>query len=192
MTIQDYYGQTFSEDLQGFMPNSRVPYFGHNWPSQCQDLEKVTTKNRAGFIVCLYFTVLIDQAMYTYFNSHYGRFAALTKYPKFCFGLGQFQKNPRLLLSGPIECGMVSKAKLLPLLKPGMELFVDEVIDFFSGQMADLSAAELFQKLVYDPDVQIPLLVVMIDPDIKNDIIWKSYDALVKAVAAKFPFAKKV
>lgn len=183
--IRDYYNNQFRTDLVIFMPDARVPYFGHSWGSDCRNLDKIQIESRPVFLICLYFTVLVDQAMYTHYRSDYERFSQLTQYPKFCHGLGQFQKNPRELLFVPVQKGMVDKSAIGKELSAGMELFVDEVEDFFQNYMKHINPAEFFDKLIYDSDVQIPLLIVMINPEMKDDIVVQAYEALRAAVEKK-------
>jgi hypothetical protein len=183
--IRDYYHNQFRADLASFMPDVRVPYFGYSWAYDCGNLNKIPTESRPEFLICLYFTVLVDQAMHTHFRSDYDRFAQLTQYPKYCHGLGQVQKNPRELLLVPVQKGMVDKAKMENELSDGMELFIDEVVDFFQNYMSHIDPADFFDKLIYDADVQIPLLIVIINPEMKNDIVVQAYDALRAAVEKK-------
>jgi hypothetical protein len=180
--IKDYYHKQFRDDLALFMPDARLPYFGHSWAYDCGNLDKIPNESRPEFLICLYFTVLVDQAVYTHYRSDYDRFAQLTQYPKFCHGLGQFQKNPRELLLVPVQKGMVNKDKIENELSDGMGLFIDEVVDFFRNHMTHIDPADFFDKLIYDPDVQIPLLAVMINPEMKNDIVVQAYEALRTAV----------
>jgi hypothetical protein len=182
MNISDYYHQKFRSDLAVFMGQSSVPYFGHNWRHDCRGLERVPVATRPCFLVCLYFTVLVDQAMHEHYRSHYSRFEQLTHYPKFCHGLGQFQHNPRAILSVPIERGFVSADELHAQLAPGMQLFVAEVVSFFLDHMPDIPAAEFFDRLAYDGDVQIPLLVVMLDKTVAESTDYRAYSALQQAI----------
>jgi len=133
----------------------------------------------------LYFTVLVDQAMYTHYRQDYQHFAKLTQYPKFCHGLGQFQKNPRELLHVPVQKGMVDKSAMEKELPSGMELFVDEVVYFLKKHMSNIDPTEFFDKLIYDSDVQIPLLIVMVNPEMKDDIVFKAYESLCAAFEKK-------
>jgi hypothetical protein len=96
--------------------------------------------------------------------------------------LGQFQKNPRAILSVPVEKGIVNQEKIEKTLPDGMELFVKEVVDFFQQHMQNINPTDFFEKLIYDSDVQIPLLIVMINPEMKEDIVVKAYEALRGAV----------
>jgi hypothetical protein len=185
--IREYYFNNFRTDLAAFMSGLRLPYFGHRWEHDCRDLEKISTKNRPAFIICLYFTILVDQAMHTHFRPLYDKFESLTRYPKFCHGLGSFHKNPRGILVYPIQQRLVTQESLEELLKDGMELFVDEVHDFCRDHMPKIKPEEFFNKLLYDPDVQIPLLVVIVKPELKDDIVVKAYEALKGAVKSKFP-----
>ncbi len=182
MNISDYYLQTFRSDLSAFMGQSSVPYFGHSWRHDCRGLERVSASSRPFFLVCLYFTVLVDQAMHEHYRSHYSRFEQLTRYPKFCHGLGQFQHNPRSILSAPIERGLVSADDLHAQLAPGMELFVAEVVSFLRDHMPDISPAEFFDRLAYDRDVQIPLLAVMLDKTVAESTDYRAYSALQQAI----------
>jgi len=183
--VKGYYHNQFRADLTKFMPDTSVPYFGHSWSTDCRGLNKIPIESRPTFLICLYFTVLVDQAMYTHYREYYQHFAILTQYPKFCHGLGQFQKNPRELLHVPVQKGMVDKSAMEKEFPSGMELFVDEVLDFFKNHMSNIDPAEFFDKLIYDSDVQIPLLVVMVNPEMKNDIVVKAYDSLREAIEKK-------
>ncbi|RLB85397.1 MAG: hypothetical protein DRH26_18340 [Deltaproteobacteria bacterium] len=47
---------------------------------------------------------------------------------------------------------------------------------------AEHNSNRFFDKLIYDSDVQIPLLIVMVNPEMKEDIVVKAYEALRSAV----------
>lgn len=187
MKIKNYYLNDFRSDLAHFMPDVRLPYFGHSWNYDCSNLKKtVPTERRAVFLICLYFTVLVDQAMHSHYPSQYSRFEELTRYPKFCHGLGQFQKNPRAILSVPADKGFVEQANIETHLLDGMNLFVDEIATFFEEHMPTIETADFFNRLIYDPDVQIPELVVMVNEEMKDDVVYKAYKALRAAVDARY------
>jgi hypothetical protein len=187
MQIRDYYHNNFRYDLLKFLPDSDVPYFGHTWQHDCGNLNRVASESRAAFLICLYFTVLVDQAMHAYFCQEYPKFEKLTRYPKFCHGLAQFHHNPREILLVPVKLDSVNQVNLESILKDGMELFVDEVTDFFQGYMPQVKADAFFKKLIHDPDVQIPLIFVLADQSRKEDIVFKTYKELQKAVKNAFP-----
>ena len=63
-----------------------------------------------------------------------------------------------------------------------MELFVAEVISFFRDHMSDISAIEFFDRLAYDRDVQIPLLVAMLDKTVAESTDYRAYSALERAI----------
>jgi hypothetical protein len=168
------------------MPRSDVPYFGHSWHTNCSGIEKIAPDRRARFLICLYFSVLVDQAVHAHFHHFYSQFEELTRYPKFCHGLGQFQKNPRELLDRPPELGFVERDDILALLPEGMRLFVDEVIQFSNDCMPELSPKEFFEKLIWDPDVQIPLLVVVVQPALRDAPAFRAYESLTSIVKEKF------
>jgi hypothetical protein len=82
--FQRYYRTGFASDLHSFMPDSRLPYFGHAWPASCPELTQVPVERRAAFLVALYFTVLVDQAMHAHFHNHYQKFTPLNRLPRTC------------------------------------------------------------------------------------------------------------
>lgn len=186
MQIRDYYHKNYSHDLFRFLPDTSLPYFGHTWQHDCGNLKNVDSQSRAAFLICLYFTVLVDQAMHAHFIRDYPKFEGLTQYPKFCHGLAQFHQNPREILYVPVKNGLVNQEKLESLLRAGMELFVDEVTDFFQRYMPQIKTEVFFKKLIYDPDVQIPLIFVLADASLKDDIIFKTYKALKTEVQNRF------
>ena len=181
--MREYYSRLFRDDLATFMGAYTDTFFGHAWSHNCAtQLAPVPTERRAFFLICLYFTVLVDQAMYTHFRDRYSRFETLTKYPKFCHGLSQFQLNPRGILVTPVDQGVVGAQEILAALPSGMTLVVDEVIQFFRDHMPEMTAAAFFDALLTDPDVQIPELLVLVDPSLKTDVVVVAYRELRAAV----------
>lgn len=63
-----------------------------------------------------------------------------------------------------------------------MELFAAEVVSFFRDHMPQISVAEFFAALTYDPDVQIPRLVVMLDKTVAESPDYRAYDAHRRAI----------
>ena len=186
--IKDYYHNSFRSDLAAFFRGSRMPYFGHAWSSNCgSQINKVTADNRPAFLVCLYFTVLVDQAMHAHFRQHYRKFADLTKYPKFCHGLGQFHHNPRGIFSVPVDQGIVASEDVKELLPAGMSLFVDEVIEFFNKHMPQIDPSDFFSELIFDPDVQIIGILELLNPELADDVVHVAYKALRDAAERAGP-----
>jgi hypothetical protein len=187
--MKDYYRNDFRADLLKFLGSSQVPYFGHAWTHNCREqLAGIPAERRAPFLICLYFTVLVDQAMHAHFRSTYARFEGLTRYPKFCHGLSQFQHNPRAILTTPVEQGVVPAREVLDLLPPGMALFVSEVIEFLRDHMPDISPAVFFDRLLNDPDVELPVsLLSLLNPDMEEDVGCVAYKELRAAVARAVP-----
>jgi len=183
--IRDYYLNKFRQDLHKFMPRADSPVFGGEWNGDCLVLERIAVERRAHFLVCLYFTVLVDQAFYNH-SDCYPQFEALTRYPKFWQGLSR-NRNPRDILDVPFDSGLVSSEAIAEIAPAGMELFVDEVVSFASEHLAEFEADVFFEKLISDPDVFIPLLVVELNPTLKNAPAWIVFEALRAAVWKKFP-----
>jgi hypothetical protein len=110
----------------------------------------------------------------------------MTQYPKFCYGLSQFQHNPRGILNVPTEQGVVSAQAINELLPEGMTLFVDETVAYFSEHLQAVEPRDFFHKLIYDPDVQIPLLLIVVDPSLNDDVVCVAYQQLRTAMDRKF------
>lgn len=159
MDISDYYHRDFHTDLAAFIGPTSVPYFGHAWSHGCPGLHRVPESSRSCFLICLYFTVLVDQAMHAYHRGQYPAFERLTRHPKFCHGLGQFQKNPRDILAAPVAQRLVDRNELHSRLAAGMDLFVAEVGSFFSEHVPTISAEDFLVRLCHDPDVQVPRIL---------------------------------
>src|SRR5262245_3314726 len=108
MSIRDYYHQDFRGDLAAMfrdMDVRDVRYtFGNDWMRECSLLPRVPEPRRPPLLVCLYFTVLVDQAVHTYFLPFHRRFEELTMYPKFLVGFGhEAHLNPAFIFTVPIQ-----------------------------------------------------------------------------------------
>lgn len=57
-------------------------------------------------------------------------------------------EDPRELLLAPVLKGFVNKAAMEKELFAGMELFIDEVVDFSQNYITHMNLAEFFDKLI--------------------------------------------
>lgn len=159
MSLKEYYNETFQSDLvsllRGFPPaEARIFYLGQTWMQGCTLLPRVPTERRPQFLGCLYFTVLVDQAMHTYFPFEHRRFEELTLYPKFRVGLGHpAYLKPVLVFEVPIQRGLVLEEEIRQVIPEAMRLFVDETVSFFRDHMPEIRAQDFFDRLLGDPDV---------------------------------------
>ena len=85
----------------------------------------------------------------------------------------------------PVEQGMVDKTEIIEKLSDGMALFVDETLDFFKNYLLQVSGKEFFEKLIYDRDVQIPLIFELLDKNVQSNVDYIAYKALLKTVKQK-------
>ena len=69
MLIEDYYNKFFRDDLNKFITlnNKNFDLKEDVCFHGLYGLECVNESNRSYFIICLFITVYVDQAMYTYF-----------------------------------------------------------------------------------------------------------------------------
>lgn len=185
MSIRDYYHGEFRTDVANVVGQGAAfggderHYFGHTWKSDCQGLDCVPTPRQAEFLLCLYFTVLVDQAMHAHYREHYEAFRQLTLYPKFCFGLGQVHFSPYGILEAPIAQGKVAAAAVEALLGDAMAVFVEEVVSFCRAHMPQIDPGDFFAGLLGDPD--------MAPGSNSGAIRWKVYAALAAATKAVRP-----
>ena len=161
VSLKEYYCQRFRSDLalllRGFEPHehARILAVGHIWTfGDCTQLSQVPADHRPKFLACLYFTVLVDQAMHTHFSFESRRFEELTQYPKFRVGLGHaLHMNPASIFTVPIQHGLVSEDALRQIIPEAMTLFVDETVSFFRDHMPQIRASDFFERLLADPDI---------------------------------------
>jgi hypothetical protein len=158
MSIRDYYLSEFRRDIETVTRGMTYPeacvMLGLNWMHECSLLPRVTESRRPFFLVCLYFTVLVDQAMHSHFGQWHHEFERLTLYPKFRVGLGHpAHLNPIFVFTVPIERKLVLESDIRALIPDGMSLFVDETDDFFRHHMPQITASQFFERLLADPDV---------------------------------------
>lgn len=160
MSLKAYYNQQFRSDIaslmRGFEPQEQacILAVGHIWThGGCTQLLQVSAERRTQFLACLYFTVLIDQAMHTHFYFESRRFEELTQYPKFRVGLGHaLHMNPASILSKPIKHRLVSENAVREIISETMTLFVRETASFFRDHMPEIRTADFFALILDDPD----------------------------------------
>ena len=159
MKLKEYYDNSFRADtallLNGIPPpEARIVALGMTWMNGCTLLPRISVERRPQFLACLYFTVLVDQAMHTHFLFEHRRFEELTQYPKFRVGLGHpAYLNPALVFEVPIQRGLLDEADVRQIIPDAMRLLVDETVSFFKEHMPHVAAQNFFERLMTDPDV---------------------------------------
>lgn len=97
MNFDAYYNGEFRRDVQEVVRAARGIQRHEGWDGEVIiQLPSLSRENRAiaemgsdrlaQFAVALYFTILVDEVMYTYFRGSYPRFRELTMYPKLVGG----------------------------------------------------------------------------------------------------------
>lgn len=112
MSIEKYYDVHFNNDLKilySDIPESSLHHNGKE--TYTIQYERLTNKynhliylgdNRTLFITSLYFTVLLDQIFYTYFQSEYKAYRELTNSPKFignCLSSCRYNLHPKNVIN---------------------------------------------------------------------------------------------
>lgn len=159
MKLREYYHACFRQDIAALLhginpPEARIVTLGFDWVDRCALLTRVSSDHRPSFLVCLYFTILTDQAMDYHYSFLYPQFERLTMYPKFRVGLGHpAYLNPIRVLEDPIRCNQVAESEIRKLIPESMRLFVEETNDFFKRHVSELTATDFFDCLLTDPDI---------------------------------------
>jgi len=165
--FEEYYNGQFRKDILTFF--SKIPerskhtfenknVFTVQYQSLTKDfdyLDFLAEENKAYFGVALFFTVLIDQVCYTYYQDHYYKFERLTCYPKF---VGNSPSTDRTNLNPRDIFGAINysrdKEKMFNTenvkfwnafnkAKPVMET---ETMDFFKNYLSDIDGHEFWQR----------------------------------------------
>lgn len=159
--MKHYYRYQFQADLRTVMwrlpsePRDRFFFLGNDWTRGAESLARLDPARRPKFLICLFFTVLVDQAMHQHFSRWHRQFEELTLYPKFLVGFGHSAHlHPDHVFRIPIERSLVDKEEVLALLSDGMSVFVEECRTFFPAHLPEIDTEEFFRCLVADPDVQ--------------------------------------
>jgi hypothetical protein len=184
ISMQSYYRNQFKNDVAQFREKGAIYYnelFGR-WEIQVGWCEKLSAFHQPeqlhAFLLCLYLTVLIDQAVYTYYRDQYGEFERLTQYPHLV-NMRWDNINPIWILIEPLRKEQISTTIHYLLVPAAMKLFVDEVRDFLARFMPKIDAAELFRRLLQDGDVNNPSFL---QDDLERHVAQDLYEALRTAV----------
>lgn len=184
--IGDYYHQSFREDVRRFVGPELPTVFGTQSFGEGGGLDRVPNERWATFLVCLYFTVLVDQAMHAHFPDLHDKFQELTGYPRFVRGLRGDNLNPRVILDAPVDSGRISSRRMAEVIPGGMNLFVSEVVDFSRLHMPQLQPREFFGKLLKDPQVWISFLI-MDSPEFAESPVCRAFVALRQTLDKRIP-----
>ena len=150
MLIEDYYNHNFCNDLNEFinLNNKKFNLKEGVCFHGLYGLECIQESNRSYFIICLFITVYVDQAMYTYFGYYYDKFESLTKYPKYHGGPSSMNINPIVLFSeNHIEVPIDSN-EIISYMKEGMKLFISEVKAFFNDYIPEIDYIDFFNQII--------------------------------------------
>jgi hypothetical protein len=111
-SFETYFTERFQEDLQTLYSTIPENSLHHNDKATFTiQYERLTNKfnhleflaaNRPDFIISLYFTVLVDQVFYTYYQPQYPAFKEHTNSPKFignCLSACRYNLHPANILT---------------------------------------------------------------------------------------------
>lgn len=143
MDFEAYYKRQFESDLRALLAAVPIRWQHSFWSDreafsiQVERLQKgdsievIPAERRPLFAVCLCWTVLIDQAIYTYAQYYYPRFRAMASYPKLT-GNGTWSHRcttPFYAIEWMSYDDVQGRAKALALLPVAKEFFRKDIPD---------------------------------------------------------------
>jgi len=155
MTIKKYYHDRFASHLSKMVVCYSQGHPGHVTHYELENPQvgvlSLPAADRAYFIVCLFFTVLVDQAMYSYGPEGHTSFKTLAKYPTWGV-LGGANSNPWGVIGVALNNKLVKEAALIGIADEAMQLFVDELEDYFKKYLPKDSIKEFLAHMQEDSD----------------------------------------
>ena len=146
MDFETYYKSQFEADLRSLISAIPVRWQHSFWNDpeafsiqverlqKADSIEVIPSERRPLFAVCLCWTVLIDQAMYTYARHYYPRFRAMAAYPKLT-GNGTWSHccmTPFSAIEWMWFDDPNGKSKAIALMAPAQEFFRVDIPESFS------------------------------------------------------------
>lgn len=180
LTFQAYFERHFPVDLAAFveaMPPSQRKHFMKSPESYSISmnylvepklaLHVIPIERRPYYAAALYFTSLMDQAMYKYREECYSYYRRLTNYPKLtgaCPGACMYIAEPSMALERTnlfdvdpsdyiqSQYGVLfrNRLTLAPILKEGRDYFRKAFPAFLQSYFPEISEPELFYRRVFD------------------------------------------
>jgi hypothetical protein len=150
MNIKGYYSGSFVGDLDTVIGTNMPRFFGGTWRRKgCPELGKVAKEWRPHFVACLYYSVLIDQALCQHAHKIHKDSRLFEQYPKFNRGPDpdKGNMNPRVILRYPMYVGLVSSDDLTSLAKPAANLFIAELVETVEKLLPRVNLSNFFCRL---------------------------------------------
>lgn len=140
---------------RNFRIDQQTIYFGGpDWENIENDIQHVEEADREYFFICLFTIVLIDLAMFTYFQQHYGTFRSRTGYPKFGWsGFGPHYENPTKLLLLPEQKGFTNYSYLRQNVNSYVQLFRSKCDSYFRAYNPEITTNTFIDAILKDRDI---------------------------------------
>ena len=180
VSFQEYFEGRFQPDLAAFleaMPADQRKHFMKSPESYSISmnylvdpslaLHVIPQERRPYYAAALYFTSLMDQAMYKHRQDCYSRYRRLTDYPKLtgacpgaCMYIAEpsmalertnfFDHDPRAYIHGRSEVVFGNRMILIPILKEGMDYFRQAFPAFLRKHFPHISDPDALYRLTFD------------------------------------------
>jgi hypothetical protein len=163
--MKRYFTEQFPHDwkkLQFVQPDSIVLehmlkdptalfFGGPDWHNVSSDLARISSENRERFALCLFMSVITDQALHAHFPNCFPAWQIATRFPKFGWtGFGFHNENPVKIVSVAEASGLLDVACMSALIPTFVELFAEQIRTFFLSQKLGVEPADFFRAVVSD------------------------------------------
>lgn len=164
MTFDEYYRERFRHDLAAILAAATRSHEhpgdpeGATLQPRSLSQENVAIRTLEGevvvrFATALYFTVLVDEVMYTYYRAHYGTFEDLTRYPKFrgdCPGGCSSHIHPsnvlRAINQRPGSWSHDTPEDLREVIREAIPVMRREVVEFFPVHLSLVDGVDVWRR----------------------------------------------
>jgi hypothetical protein len=124
---------------------------GFEWKNVRRDLTKIPEEYRSLFVLSLFMITVTDQAMFTYFRSHYQKWRERTAFPKFGWlGFGYHNENPMQILWAPEREQVIAPDQMIHLLPDFVAFWINETTRLLQADYSEISVKAFFSSITSD------------------------------------------
>lgn len=172
MIFRDYYRSKFASELTRFAEHTPVEHKHHSerniltvqpWTLSRDSnyIDTMDSDDAINFALSLFFVVLVDEVMYTYYSEHYSSFQKATMFPKYvgdCFSACHVHMHPKSIFNDIRQHGRRLASDWIIRLReaiPSMKIECDYLID---NHAPEIGKAEFWNRCLNEfPSCKPPL-----------------------------------
>lgn len=172
MTFQDYYCSKFQADFAKFAEHMPVEHKHHGdenvvtvqpWTLSRESnyIDTMNSDDVLNFALSLFFVVLVDEVMYTYYPKHYDGFQKATMFPKYignCFSACHVHMHPKSLFHDIRQHGRWKTHDWIIQLREAISSMKEECDYLIDSHAPEINKAEFWSRCLNEfPSCKPPL-----------------------------------